>query len=147
MYTGIVQGSEIVADIQPGDNFFTLFITNHQGLFNDLFVGASVAINGTCLTATGFVADRDLATFDVSALTASVTTLQFLKKGDCVNVERSTRTGLENGGHSLYGHVEGMAEVKRLKRTGETLHMDIVIPRGDIKYFFLKALLVFTDAA
>lgn len=138
MYTGIVQGTETVADIQPGDNFFTLFITNHHGLFDDLFVGASVAINGTCLTATGFVADRDLATFDVSALTASVTTLQFLKKGDDVNVERSTRSGLENGGHSLYGHVEGMAEVKRLKRTGATLHMDIVIPRGDIKYFFLK---------
>ena len=46
--------------------------------------------------------------------------------------------GAENGGHNLYGHIEGMATVKQLSRTGDTVHIDIEIPQGNIKYFFLK---------
>ena len=46
--------------------------------------------------------------------------------------------GAENGGHNLYGHIEGTAKVVNLVRTGEILHLDIEIPEGNIKYFFLK---------
>lgn len=138
MYTGIVQGLEKVVNIQQGDNFTTLYISNENGFLNDVFIGASVAIDGTCLTATSFDTIANIASFDVSALTSSLTTLQFLKIGDEVNIERSIKAGMENGGHNIFGHIEGMATIKDVVHTGETLHIDIVIPDDNIKYFFKK---------
>jgi riboflavin synthase len=138
MYTGIVQGLEKVVNIQQGDNFTTLYISNENGFLNDVFIGASVSIDGTCLTATSFDAVANTASFDVSALTTSLTTLQFLKIGDEVNIERSIKAGMENGGHNIFGHIEGMATIKDVVHTGETLHIDIVIPDDNIKYFFKK---------
>ncbi|NHB56750.1 riboflavin synthase subunit alpha [Acinetobacter sp. 194] len=138
MYTGIVQGLEKVVDIQQGNNFTTLFISNTLNLFADVFVGASVAIDGTCLTATHFDTEQNIVSFDVSALTTSLTTLQFLNIGDEVNVERSIKAGMENGGHNIFGHIEGMATIKHVEHTGDTIHLDIVIPEDNIKYFFKK---------
>jgi len=138
MYTGIVQGLEKVVNIQQDDNFTTLYISNENGFLNDVFIGASVAIDGTCLTATSFDTIANIASFDVSALTTSLTTLQFLKIGDEVNIERSIKAGMENGGHNIFGHIEGMATIKDVVHTGETLHIDIVIPDDNIKYFFKK---------
>ena len=138
MYTGIVQGLEKVVNIQQGDNFTTLFISNDNDFFNDIFIGASVAIEGVCLTATSYDNVLNMVSFDVAQVSNTLTTLQFLKIGDTVNVERSIKAGMENGGHSLFGHIEGMATVKNAERTGETLHLDITIPDDNIKYFFKK---------
>ena len=138
MYTGIVQGLEKILDIRQGDGFITLVVSNDHNFFHDVFIGASVALNGTCLTATHIDLTANQVHFDVSNLTLSLTTLGSLKTGDEVNIERSAKVGAENGGHNLYGHIEGMATVKQLSRTGDTVHIDIEIPQGNIKYFFLK---------
>ncbi len=138
MYTGIVQGLEKILEIRQGDGFITLVISNDHDFFHDVFIGASVAINGTCLTATHIDLAANQVHFDVSNLTLSLTTLGQLNTGDEVNIERSAKVGAENGGHNLYGHIEGTATVKQLSRTGETVHIDIEIPQGNIKYFFLK---------
>ncbi|RFS35280.1 riboflavin synthase subunit alpha [Acinetobacter sp. SWAC5] len=138
MYTGIVQGLEKILDIRQGDGFITLVVSNDHNFFHDVFIGASVALNGTCLTATQIDLAANQVHFDVSNLTLSLTTLGSLKTGDEVNIERSAKVGAENGGHNLYGHIEGMATVKQLSRTGDTVHIDIEIPQGNIKYFFLK---------
>lgn len=138
MYTGIVQGLEKILEIRQGDGFITLVISNDHDFFHDVFIGASVAINGTCLTATHIDLAANQVHFDVSNLTLSLTTLGQLNTGDQVNIERSAKVGAENGGHNLYGHIEGTATVKQLSRTGETVHIDIEIPQGNIKYFFLK---------
>lgn len=138
MYTGIVQGLEKVLDIRQGSGFTTLVISNHQNFFHDVFIGASVAINGVCLTATHIDLAANQVHFDVSDLTNQLTTLKALKAGDEVNIERSAKVGAENGGHNLYGHIEGTATIKNLEHRGETFHLDIHIPAGNIKYFFLK---------
>lgn len=138
MYTGIVQGLEKVLDIHSGDGFITLVISNQHGFLNDVYLGASVALNGTCLTAAKIDQTNDCVYFDVSTLTSTLTTLGHLTVGDDVNLERSAKVGTENGGHNLYGHVEGTATVKHVTRLGETLHVDLHIPNGNIKYFFLK---------
>ena len=138
MYTGIVQGLEKVLEVRQGNGFSTLVISNNQNFFHDVFIGASVAINGVCLTATQIDLDANQVHFDVSDLTNRLTTLKLLSAGDEVNIERSAKVGAENGGHNLYGHIEGTAQVKQLSRNGETLHLDIQIPDGNIKYFFLK---------
>lgn len=138
MYTGIVQGLEKVLEVRQGNGFSTLVISNKNDFFHDVFIGASVAINGVCLTATQINSENNTVHFDVSDLTNKLTTLKFLNSGSAVNIERSAKVGAENGGHNLYGHIEGSATIIDLVLTGETLHLDIEIPDGNIKYFFLK---------
>ncbi len=138
MYTGIVQGLEKVLEVRQGDGFSTIIVSNTNNFFQDVFIGASVAINGVCLTATHIDSDQNTVHFDISNLTNQLTTLKFLEAGTEINIERSAKVGSENGGHNLYGHIEGTAKVVNLVRTGETLHLDIEIPEGNIKYFFLK---------
>lgn len=138
MYTGIVQGLETIVEVRQADGYRTLVISNQHNFFHDVFIGASVAVNGTCLTATHIDNAANQVHFDVSDLTLTLTTLKYLKQGDEVNIERSAKVGMENGGHNLYGHIEGTATVKALTRHGETMHIDLEIPDGNIKYFFLK---------
>ena len=138
MYTGIVQGLEKIQDIQHGNGFITIIVSDTQDFFNDVFIGASVAINGVCLTVTKIDIEPKQIHFDISHVTLELTTLKDLNVGDEINIERSAKVGSENGGHNLYGHIEGTAIVKTLERRGETFHLDLQIPNGNIKYFFLK---------
>ena len=138
MYTGIVQGLEKIIEIQKGDGFITIVVSNQHHFFTDVFIGASVAINGVCLTVTTIDAALNQIHFDISDVTLALTTLKNLKVGDAVNIERSAKVGAENGGHNLYGHIEGTALIKNLEHRGETFHIDLQIPDGNIKYFFLK---------
>ncbi|MEQ1962014.1 hypothetical protein ABLB69_02255 [Xenorhabdus khoisanae] len=75
MYTGIVQGKENVLSLNKNNGFSTLIVSNHNHFFDDVTVGASVAIDGTCLTVTQFSGDR--VSFDISDFTADTTTLKF----------------------------------------------------------------------
>ena len=101
MYTGIVQGLEKILDVRQGDGFSTLVVSNTHNFFHDVFIGASVAINGTCLTATHIDLTANQVHFDVSDLTRRLTTLGTLQTGDEVNIERSAKVGMENGGAQL----------------------------------------------
>lgn len=138
MYTGIVQGLEKVVEIRKGNGFVTIIVSDQQGFFADVFIGASVAVNGVCLTVTTIDREQQQIHFDISNVTLELTTLKSLKVGDEVNIERSAKVGAENGGHNLYGHIEGTAQVTQIERRGETLHINLQIPAGNIKYFFLK---------
>ena len=138
MYTGIVQGLEKVVEIRKGNGFITIIVSDQQGFFADVFIGASVALNGVCLTVTTIDREQQQIHFDISNVTLELTTLKSLKVGDEVNIERSAKVGAENGGHNLYGHIEGTAQVTQIERRGETLHINLQIPAGNIKYFFLK---------
>jgi len=64
--------------------------------------------------------DSFVVGFDVSNLTFGATTLKFLKENDIVNIERSCRAGIENGGYSLYGHIEGVAQIKDIIPDSQT---------------------------
>lgn len=138
MYTGIVLGTEKIHRIEKHQGYTTIFVENRQNFLDDVFIGASVAIDGTCLTVTGMNEEKTLVSFDISDLTLSLTTLGHLKENSLVNVERSFKVGMENGGHNIYGHIEGMAQIKNIVENGKTLHLDIEIPNEKIKYFFLK---------
>ena len=122
MFTGIVQGrGEVVA--LSGDELVRLVVRvpSVEGLTR----GASIAINGVCLTAVEWQ-DRDVS-FDVIGETLRVTNLGALKPGDAVNVERAARYGDEIGGHLLSGHVHAMARVVRLEEQGENLAVTLQV--------------------
>ena len=108
MYTGIVQGLCEVASVMDEPGLRRIGI--HTGeLSEGLTLGASVSVNGVCLTATEVEAGN--ASFDVIRETLDHTNLGVLAQGSRVNVERSFRVGDEIGGHILSGHVAGTAAV------------------------------------
>ena len=115
MFTGIVQELAPVVRMtfKPGLARLELglSIARRKGLES----GASVAVNGTCLTVSGF--SDDAVAFDVIAETLERTSLGQLAEGDRVNVERSATFADEIGGHRVSGHVSGTAPILEVRET------------------------------
>lgn len=86
-------------------------------LLDDLQPGASVAVNGVCLTLAG--RSGPVGAFDVIPETWCSTNLRTLRIGDPVNIERSLRVGDRLDGHFVQGHVDGVGRVERIERGAE----------------------------
>ena len=82
----------------------------------DSGIGASVAVNGVCLTVVERGADR--LAFDVSPETLARSSLRRLAPGDPVNLERPATLGTRLGGHLVQGHVDGVGEVAAVHDDG-----------------------------
>jgi riboflavin synthase len=93
-------------------------------------LGASVAINGVCLT----VVERmpDGFAFDVGPETLERTALGRLVAGDRVNLERPLRLGATLGGHLVLGHVDGVAVVTDVTRVESTARVRFSLPGADL---------------
>jgi riboflavin synthase len=108
-------------------------------------LGASVAVNGTCLTATAV--DTGRVSFDVIRETLRQTNLGALRVGDLVNVERSFRVGDEVGGHVLSGHVSGVAEVCDVELGPNVRNLQFAVPEALMKYLLHKGFAAFDGAS
>ncbi len=104
MFTGIVQGLGEVISFEDG----SLCVEISQ--LDDIEQGASIAIDGVCLTVSGFTEER--VWFDVVEETMNLTTLASLTAGDLVNFERAAKVGDEIGGHEMSGHVSCTATIE-----------------------------------
>lgn len=99
--------------------------------------GASVAVNGVCLTVVGRPG-RTLA-FDVSPETDRLTNLKALDAGDRVNLERPLRLGAEIGGHMVSGHVDATgALLEKETLPGGFARIRVALPRGLAPFVALK---------
>lgn len=134
MFTGIVQGKGEIVSIEIGNKIttFQIRVPSTEGLQ----IGASVSIDGVCLTATAF--KDDIVAFDVIPETLDKTTLGQLEEGHNVNVERSLRYGDEVGGHLLSGHIIGRGLVSKSERVGDGAQYSIVAPPDVRKYIASK---------
>lgn len=85
-------------------------------------IGASIACDGVCLTATGVRTDAAGSIFsvDVSNETMSKTTLGGWRPGTRINLERSLKAGDELGGHIVSGHVDGVARIVDVRSDGDS---------------------------
>ena len=136
MYTGIVQGTARVLSVHTQAGHKRIVLAQKASLFENVDIGASVSVNGTCLTVVAYSAGT--ATFDISHRTAEITTLKHLSIDEQVNIERSHRTGDENGGHALYGHVESTAQVVSWQPLGETVTAQLQLDASTFAYLFKK---------
>ena len=134
MFTGIVQGKGEIVSIERGNEITTLQIRVPST--EALQIGASVSIDGVCLTATAFT--DDIVSFDVIPETLEKTTLGQLEQGHHVNVERSLRYGDEVGGHLLSGHIIGRGLVSKSERVGDGAQYSIIAPPDVRKYIVSK---------
>lgn len=126
MFTGIVTDVGSVTAIErAGDTRFEI-ATVYDLAGIDL--GASIAHNGVCLTVT----DKGSGRYWVaaSAETLAKTTLGTWQVGTQVNLERSLRLGDELGGHLVYGHVDGVAEILDRRPEGDSLRFTFRSPPG-----------------
>ncbi len=115
MFTGIVQALAPIESFADQGDLVRLGVAM-SGMTEGLELGASVAVNGTCLTVTG-VAD-DTVSFDVIPETLRTTNLGALSETSLVNVERSFQIGDEVGGHIVSGHVTGTARLLERRANG-----------------------------
>ncbi len=109
MFTGIVQGKALVKALTRKQGLVHLEVELPLENSDQLQTGASIALNGTCLTVTEHCAPR--VKFDVIDTTLALTNLGQLEVGSEVNFERAARFGDEIGGHLMSGHILCCAEV------------------------------------
>ena len=137
MFTGIVQGTAQIKAITEAANFRTHVVEMPQEMLKGLQIGASVAHNGVCLTATTI--KDNLVSFDLMQETLKITNLGELKAGDFVNIERAMQMGTEIGGHILSGHVYCTADIVKRLPSENNLQIWFQLPNQDMmKYVLTK---------
>jgi riboflavin synthase len=94
-------------------------------------LGASVAVNGACLTVVERSADGFV--FELGPETLTRTTLGRLQPGDPVNLERPLRFGGALGGHLVLGHVDGVGAVEEVTRVESTTRVRIALPSRELE--------------
>jgi riboflavin synthase len=145
MFTGIVQGIATVAARQERPGLVSCALDLPRGLGAGLEIGASVAVDGCCLTVTSVEGDR--AQFDVMAQTLALTTLGALREGAPVNVERSAKTGVEIGGHVLSGHVDARVTIASIRRPENNHVIRFAVPAPWMNYLFAKGFVALNGAS
>ena len=135
MYTGIVSGTAPVIAVADGEGIRTLTI-DLDGFSDGLQIGASVALDGVCMTVVSL--DGTEVRFDAIEETLARTTLGRAIQGHMVNVERSLRMGDELGGHILSGHVMMTAKIIGRVERGEGLDLVIENPLEARPYILEK---------
>lgn len=135
MFTGIVQGLCPVVAIEDVDGI-RRFTVELGPLADGVKHGASIANNGTCLSATEMTDGQ--VTFDVISETLTVTNLGDVSVGDSVNIERSMAFGDEIGGHIVSGHVSTTATVSSIEAEGANRTMWFETNPEAMPYLLMK---------
>jgi len=136
MFTGIVSGKGYVHKIIKSKDYISLIIKAPKGFSKNLIKGASVSVNGVCLTVKK--GKTDILEFDVIEETLQKTNLKNLSKSSRVNLERSMTAKTEIGGHLVSGHIHGTGEVLKVINRQATKDLQIKIPTSLREYFFYK---------
>ena len=135
MFTGIVAGISQITAIEDGEEIRS-FVVDLAGFDEGLEVGASVALDGVCMTVVSI--EGTVVRFDAIPETLERTTLGGLVAEDWVNVERSLRMGDELGGHILSGHILMTARILQRTERGEGVDLLIENPTEAIPYILEK---------
>jgi len=136
LFSGIVSGLGSIKSIKKKVDIVSIEIKAPKNFSKKLQKGASVSVDGVCLTAKN--SNSDNIKFDVIEETLSRSTLSNLVKGQKVNLERSITSSTEIGGHLMSGHIHGVAKVTDLKIKESSTDMKISIPKGTGKYILEK---------
>jgi riboflavin synthase len=137
MFTGIVQGTATIEDIADQGEMRTLVLNFPEGFCEGLEIGASVSVDGVCLTVTELL-PPNRASFDVILQSLRVTTLGGIPTLGAVDVERAAKEGAEIGGHPMSGHIDFSARVDSIVASDANKMIRIAIPTEFRRYIFPK---------
>ena len=142
MFTGIVEGKAELSSVKQLDGFTRWVIDLPPMHGENLEIGASVALDGVCLTVVEI--DGRSVSFDLIQETLERSTLCLRKAGDMLNIERALRYGDEVGGHLVSGHVMAVGKIKRIDvleqdiNGSKTMDIEIHVPPEVSEYVFEK---------
>jgi len=132
MFTGIVEETGRIEGVERNEDGVRLRV-------GAPFVperGASVAVNGACLTAES--ADDGWFEVFISEETAEKTWLDALDEGDEINLERAMRADGRFDGHIVQGHVDTTTRVTDVRQVGEDWEFSFEVPDGYERYVVEK---------
>ena len=134
MFTGIISAIGNIDDIQKLGDWRLKITTPWECAKIEL--GASIACSGVCLTVVE--SDADWFAVEVSAESLSRTTIGTWQVGTQINLERALRLGDELGGHMVSGHVDGLAIIDQITRSGDSHDLEISVPESLSKFIAEK---------
>jgi riboflavin synthase len=146
MFTGIVQSIAKIADVTDKNGIRTFVIDFNEGFCTDLEIGASVAVDGVCLTVTELVSDIRVK-FDVMLQSLLITTLSEYEKGTLANVERAAKDGAEIGGHPLSGHVDFKIPIININQVEDNYCIRLGLSKEWKRYVFPKGYIALNGAS
>ena len=144
MFTGIVQKLVKINSIDKQANLIRLSL-DLDDLAKGLELGASVAINGVCLTVSETL--KGMVYFDVIPETLETTNLNSLGSSSLVNVERSYKVGDEIGGHIVSGHVGTTARLVTIIHEQHDRVYTFKVADSWMKYIFHKGFIAIDGAS
>jgi len=136
VFTGIIQEKARLLRVKKLKDFSSIEIESSSDFTRGIKIGASVSIDGVCLTVTSI--NKKSLTFDIIMETLKVTNLSNLEKSDLVNLERAARFGDEIGGHIISGHVSGTVKISKIEKTTNNHILSFKTSNDLIKYIFPK---------
>ncbi len=150
MFTGIVQTQAVVVDVNYQGGVLRLSLKVDKQFAENLTIGASIAINGCCLTVVKFEDDIQgscFINFDVIDETLKLTNLAMLAVNNTVNFERSVTFGTELGGHIVSGHIHCTAKVLAIIHQQDNCKMHLALPQEWQKYVLYKGFISVNGAS
>ena len=137
MFTGIVEEVGEIRALVPLPSEQALQLTVRAPLFDDEQpLGASVAVDGVCLTVTAW--RRGEVDAVIGPETVARTTLGKLGQGARVNLERPLRLGDRLGGHMVAGHVDGVGQIAQVAPRAEAIDVTVRAPAELLRYVIEK---------
>ena len=136
MFTGIVSHCVPIISLEKQLGLTTMILGFSTVNTHNLHIGASVAINGVCLTVVSL--ENHHATFHIIQETLNKTNLDYWNTGDFVNVERSATLNTEIGGHLISGHIHETASVTHIEHSPNNRIIHMRISPSWLKYLFPK---------
>lgn len=127
MFTGLIQDIGTVVELRRSKDHARLSVRSALPAA-DLAVGASVAVDGACLTVVALHGDVFHA--DASSETLARTTLGDLSVGARVNLELPLRLGDRLGGHLVLGHVDASGRIAARDQAGPAIRLAFEAPAG-----------------
>src|SRR5262245_1099434 len=135
MFTGIIEATGQIAAIEDSGEFRTIRV-RAGSILEGIATGASIAVNGVCLTVRTF--DSGSFTADLSHETLERTSLKDLRSGATVNLERPMRADGRFGGHIVQGHVDGVGKIRSFGRDGDNWNLKVEAPESGLRYIVEK---------
>ena len=137
MFTGIVEDVGEIARVEPLPSARARRLTVRARLLDEAQpVGASLAVDGVCLTVTAW--RRGEVDAEVGPETIERTTLGTLAAGARVNLERPLALGARLGGHMVAGHVDGVGKIARIAQRAEAIDVEVHCASELLRYVIEK---------
>ena len=146
MFTGIVQSIAQIIEVSDKNGIRTFVLEFEQDFCHELEIGASVAVDGVCLTVTELLSEVRVK-FDVMLQSLLITTLSQYENKAYVNVERAAKDGAEIGGHPLSGHVDFRTPIAIINHIEENYCIRFSLPKEWKRYIFPKGYIALNGAS